>query len=160
MTSTLEGGEWSAARPGRTLLTEKNPVPTLQEDGWAPGQVWTGGKYRPYRDFFFCKYKFIVPSVDKYNGYVGSSSVTWYIWKSVLECRIVTIVVLFLMAQSDCLLVWRRRLFVVSLQVWCRDAMFLSTVKCGIVSMWVLIRSRNVQPVVDRCTDWTTQPTL
>jgi len=53
---------------------------------------------------------------------------------SVLKCRIVTIV-LFLMAQSECLLLWRRRLLVVSLQVWCWDAMFRSTVKCGIVSM-------------------------
>jgi len=32
MTAALEGGEWSAARPGRTLT----PAPTiLQETGWA-----------------------------------------------------------------------------------------------------------------------------
>jgi len=28
----------------------KNPVPIVQEAGWAPGPVWTGGKSRPYRD--------------------------------------------------------------------------------------------------------------
>ena len=28
----------------------KDPVPILQEAGWAPGQVWTGEKSRPYRD--------------------------------------------------------------------------------------------------------------
>ena len=28
----------------------KNPVPILQEAGWAPGPVWTGGKSRPHRD--------------------------------------------------------------------------------------------------------------
>ena len=28
----------------------KDPVPILQEDGWAPGPVWTGGKSRPHRD--------------------------------------------------------------------------------------------------------------
>ena len=28
----------------------KDPVPILQEAGWAPGPVWTGGKSRPYRD--------------------------------------------------------------------------------------------------------------
>jgi len=28
----------------------KDPVPILQEAGWAPGQVWTGGKFRPHRD--------------------------------------------------------------------------------------------------------------
>jgi hypothetical protein len=50
MTATLEGGEWSAARPGCTLSPGKNPVPILQETGWAPGPVWTGGKSRPHRD--------------------------------------------------------------------------------------------------------------
>ena len=47
MTTALEGGEWSAARPGRTLPPGKDPVPILQEAGWAPGLVWTGGKSRP-----------------------------------------------------------------------------------------------------------------
>jgi len=28
----------------------KDPVPILQEAGWAPGPVWTGGKYRLHRD--------------------------------------------------------------------------------------------------------------
>ena len=50
MTAALEGGEWSAARPGRTLPPGKNPVPILQEAGWAPGRAWTGGKSRPHRD--------------------------------------------------------------------------------------------------------------
>jgi len=50
MTAALEGGEWSAARPGHTLLLGKTPVPTLQEAGWAPGPGWTGGKSRPHRD--------------------------------------------------------------------------------------------------------------
>ena len=50
MTAALEGGEWSAARPGRTLPPGKDPVPILQEAGWAPWPVWTGGKSRPHRD--------------------------------------------------------------------------------------------------------------
>ena len=50
MTAALEGGEWSAARPDRTLPPGKDPVLILQEAGWAPGPVWTGGKSRPYRD--------------------------------------------------------------------------------------------------------------
>jgi len=41
MTAALEGGEWSAARPGRTLLPGKTRY---------PGPVWTGGKSRPHRD--------------------------------------------------------------------------------------------------------------
>ena len=28
----------------------KDSVPILQEAGWAPGPVWTGGKSRSYRD--------------------------------------------------------------------------------------------------------------
>ena len=28
----------------------KDPVPVLQEAGWAPGPVWTGGKSRPHRN--------------------------------------------------------------------------------------------------------------
>ena len=50
MTAALEVGEWSAARPGRTLPPGKDPVPILKEAGWAPGSVWTDGKSRPHRD--------------------------------------------------------------------------------------------------------------
>jgi hypothetical protein len=44
MTSALERGEWSAARPGRTLHPGKYPVPIVQEAGGAPGLVWTGAE--------------------------------------------------------------------------------------------------------------------
>jgi len=50
MTAALEGGEWSAARSGRTLPRGKHPLPILQEAGWAPGPVWMGEKSRPHRD--------------------------------------------------------------------------------------------------------------
>ena len=50
MTEPLEGGEWPASRLGRTLLPGKDPVPILQEVGWAPGPVWRGGKSRSHRD--------------------------------------------------------------------------------------------------------------
>jgi hypothetical protein len=37
----LEGGEWSASRPGRALPPGKEPpVPTVQEAGWVPEPVW------------------------------------------------------------------------------------------------------------------------
>jgi hypothetical protein len=40
--SALEGGEWSASRPGRALPPGKEPsVPTVQEAGWAPELVRT-----------------------------------------------------------------------------------------------------------------------
>jgi hypothetical protein len=40
-TSALDGGEWSAPRPGRALVPRKGPpVPTGQEAGWIPEPVW------------------------------------------------------------------------------------------------------------------------
>ena len=41
---TLEGVSGQQHALGRDL------VPILQEAGWAPGPVWTGGKSRPHRD--------------------------------------------------------------------------------------------------------------
>ena len=38
----------STPRPQST--PGKDPVPILQEAGWAPGLVWTGGKSRPNRN--------------------------------------------------------------------------------------------------------------
>jgi hypothetical protein len=41
-TSALDGGEWSASRPGRALPPGKGPpVLTVQEAGWASELVWT-----------------------------------------------------------------------------------------------------------------------
>jgi hypothetical protein len=41
-TSALDGGEWSASRPGRALAPVKGPpVPIVQEAVWAPEPVWT-----------------------------------------------------------------------------------------------------------------------
>jgi len=44
MTTELESGEGSASRPGRSLPPGKDPVPIVQEAGWAPGPVWTGAE--------------------------------------------------------------------------------------------------------------------
>jgi hypothetical protein len=41
LTSALEGGEWSASRLGR-FTPGKDPVPVVQEAGWAPEPVWIG----------------------------------------------------------------------------------------------------------------------
>jgi hypothetical protein len=40
--SALDGGEWSASRPGRALPPVKGPpVPIVQEAEWTPEPVWT-----------------------------------------------------------------------------------------------------------------------
>jgi len=45
------GRGWVVSSTLRPHLTPgKDPVPILQEAGWAPGPVWTGGKSRPHRD--------------------------------------------------------------------------------------------------------------
>jgi len=42
---------WVVSSTPRPHFTpEKDPVPILQEAGWAPGPVSTGGKSRPHRD--------------------------------------------------------------------------------------------------------------
>ena len=47
MPAALEGGALTL----RSLFAPGNdPVPVVQEAGWAPGPVWTGGKSRPHRD--------------------------------------------------------------------------------------------------------------
>jgi hypothetical protein len=43
VTSALEGGGCSVPRPGR-FTPGKDPVPIVQEVGWAPGPVWTCAK--------------------------------------------------------------------------------------------------------------------
>ena len=42
---------WGVSSTRRLHFTPgKDPVPILQEAGWEPGPVWTGGKSRPHRD--------------------------------------------------------------------------------------------------------------
>ena len=41
--SALDGGGWSAPRPGR-FTAGKDPVPIVQEAGWVLGPVWTGAE--------------------------------------------------------------------------------------------------------------------
>jgi len=41
---------WVVSSTALTHFTPgKDPVPILQEAGWAPGPVWTGGQSRPHR---------------------------------------------------------------------------------------------------------------
>ena len=42
MTTALEGSKDTTSRPGRSLPQGKDPIPIVQEAGWAPGPVSTG----------------------------------------------------------------------------------------------------------------------
>ena len=44
LTSTLDGGGWSAPRPGRSTPS-KDSAQIVQEAGCAPGPVWKGEVY-------------------------------------------------------------------------------------------------------------------
>jgi len=50
MTSALEGGEWSAARPGRTLTTRKTLYTLYRRLGGSQGRSRRGGKSRLHLD--------------------------------------------------------------------------------------------------------------
>ena len=51
MTAALEGGEWPAARPGRTLPPGKTRYSTNFTAGWVgPSAGLDGRKSRPHRD--------------------------------------------------------------------------------------------------------------
>jgi len=39
-----------SSTPRPQFTPGKDPIPILQEAGWAPGPVWMGGKSRPHRD--------------------------------------------------------------------------------------------------------------
>jgi len=47
--SVLDGGGCQPHAPAASTH-RKDPVPIVQEAGWAPGPIWTGGKSRPHRD--------------------------------------------------------------------------------------------------------------
>jgi len=50
MAAALGGGEWSAARSGRTLPPEKTRYPFYRRLGGPQGRSGRGGKSRPHRD--------------------------------------------------------------------------------------------------------------
>ena len=54
------------------FTTGKDPVPILQEVGWAPGPVWTGGKSRPHRDL--TPYRPAQPVVSRYTDWATRST--------------------------------------------------------------------------------------
>jgi len=43
-------GSVVSSTPRPHFTPGKDPIPILQEAGWAPGPVWMGGKSRPRRD--------------------------------------------------------------------------------------------------------------
>ena len=50
LTSAVDGGGWSTPRPG-SFTPGKDPLPIVQEAGWAPGPVWKGAEnLTPLRD--------------------------------------------------------------------------------------------------------------
>jgi hypothetical protein len=44
MTTALDGVEGVSVTPRPLFIPGKDPVPIVQEAGWAPGPVWTGAE--------------------------------------------------------------------------------------------------------------------
>ena len=45
----IDGDAWLTPCPGR-FTPENDPVPIIEEAGWAPGSVWTGRRCLPPRN--------------------------------------------------------------------------------------------------------------
>ena len=71
---------WVVSSTPRPHFTPgKDPVPILQDAGWAAGSVWTGGKSRPHRDS--------IPTVQPIAQLVYRTSYPAHVWIEYL-CKI------------------------------------------------------------------------
>jgi len=93
LTSALDEGVWSSPRPGR-FSPEKDPVPIVQEVGWAPGPVWmvaenrdpTGIRSpdRPARNESLCRLSYGSPPLCSVGMYIfnfcNDSCIRMLVW--------------------------------------------------------------------------------
>ena len=114
LTTALDGGRWSAPRPGR-FTPGKPPVPIVQEAGWAPGPVSTGAEKLapPHRDSIpgpFSQQRVAIPtelyrpttydynddtgnnlgqpnSAKRFKGKLGSHTIGWLSELPFVLCR-------------------------------------------------------------------------
>ena len=78
---------WVVSSTPRPHFTPgKDPVPILQEAGWAPGSIWTGGKSRPHRDSIPDRparsqslYRMSYPAHIYIYIYIYTHIFTWYL---------------------------------------------------------------------------------
>jgi len=74
MTAALEGGEWSASRPGRIFTPRKDVVPIVKEAGWAPRPVWTGAENL---DPTGIRSRTVQPVASRYTDWATWPTITW-----------------------------------------------------------------------------------
>jgi hypothetical protein len=111
---TRRGGVVSSM-PWPHLTPRKYPVLILQETGWAPGPVWTGGKSRPHRDsipdcpahsqsLFRLSYPaHLLVAVRLYN--------TWVLWSVIIIVAILITMLMPNVLAKKGLTLWRRNYF-------------------------------------------------
>jgi len=80
-TSALDGGGGQSHAPAAST-PGKDPVPILEEAGWAPGPVWTGGKVSPPPGFD------PGPVVSRYTDWATRPTVALYELSNVIICRV------------------------------------------------------------------------
>jgi hypothetical protein len=77
LTSAVDGGEWSASRPGSALaMGEGHLIPIVQEAGWAPEAVWI--LRLEERSFRLCRgsnpdRQVVQPIVTQYTDDIGQT---------------------------------------------------------------------------------------
>jgi hypothetical protein len=77
VTSALEGCGWSAPRPDR-FTPGKDPVPIVQEAGWAPGPVWTyANNFAPTGN--------LIPVASRYTDCTTGPTFCFYIAPKILN---------------------------------------------------------------------------
>jgi len=124
--------------PRPHFTPRKDPVPIVQEAGWALGLVWTGGKSRPHRDFFL-----IHPCLLPYYCYIPI-----HILSTLPRIRRT--------GRSFCTIC--HTLTVLPPPIITHTEAFETVLSLSLYAPVVAaIRSRTVQPVVSRYTDWATQ---
>jgi hypothetical protein len=99
LTSALDGGEWSASRPGHTLAPGKGPpVPTVQEAEWAPEPVWT--QRLEEQSSCLCRgsnlgHRVVQPIARHYTDWASQLTML-HVWKPNIQINFTTL--------NDCLL--------------------------------------------------------
>ena len=79
MTATLEGGEWSAARPGRTLTTGNTRCPFYMRLGGPQGRSWRAEKLIPTG----IRSRTVQPIVSSYTDWATRpTNMTWYVMEN------------------------------------------------------------------------------
>jgi len=88
MTATLEGGEWSAARPGRTLPSGKTRYPFYRRLGGRQGRPGRAENIVPTG----IRSRTVQPVVSRYTDWATRPTISassWFYYKNLSRCTVI-----------------------------------------------------------------------